>query len=171
MGTKNRINPDFQTAAENEPSSWLNDMSLPLDPETFKMMVEIYQAAAALRMPTKNPEQHQILMEGSDKVISFTDIPMNRGMLEVNRQCREIGIQNPQAYLVRLMHMSEIFDARDRFGKLIIIDNDGSMSIHESILEAAAVATFHATPDRLGFDIDDVIQRAQALAAENCTES
>jgi len=145
-------------------SPFLTGMSEPLDPEVFQMMVKIYQAAASFSMPTPNPAETKIHCTDTGQTFELGDNSLNRGMLAVNRQCREIGVANPQGYVARLMHMSEIFEARERFGGLIVAGTDGEFSIHSSVFEAAATAKFHASTDRMGFDLDDVIAKAQALA-------
>lgn len=151
-------------AGASAASPFMSMMSEPLDPEVFKMMTEVYQAAASMRMPTPNPQESKIHLSDTGQTIALTDNKLNRGMLAVTRQCREIGVANPQGYTARLMHMQEIFEARERFGQLIVAGADGELSIHDSVLEAAATAKFYASPERMGFDLDDVVAKAQAIA-------
>lgn len=145
-------------------SPFMTGMSAPLDPEVFKMMVEVYQAAASMRMPTTNPEETKIHLSGSGQTIAFTDNGMNRGMLAVTQQCRELGVKNPQGYTARLMHMPEILGVRERLGELIRDGGNGELAIHDSVFEAAASAKFYASSERVGFDLDDVVARAMALS-------
>ncbi len=145
-------------------SPFMDGMSAPLDPEVFKMMVEVYQAAASMRMPTTNPQERKFHLSDSGQTIALTDNSVNRGMLAVTQQCREIGVKNPQGYTARLMHMPEIFKEHDRFGGLIVACEGGEVSIHDSVFEAAATAKFFASSERMGFDLDDVVAKAIALS-------
>lgn len=134
----------------------------PVDPGTFKLMLEVYQAAASMAMPTRNPEDVKIGLD--DAVVSFTDSGLNRGMLEVSRQLQELGVQNRQAYVGRLMCFDEILEAADRFGDLMQLQDDGGYKISDHLLDAVAAAKFYASRERLGFDIDDVVRMAREKA-------
>lgn len=148
------------------PTPFMEGMAAPLDPDTFKMMIGIFQAAASMRMPTANPEGSKIHLVDTGETLSFTDTGMNRGMLEVSKQCRELGVVNSQAYTARLMQMYEIFAARELFGDLIVAGEDGDLKVHDSLFEAAATARFYVSHERLGFDLDDVLRRARELAGD-----
>lgn len=144
----------------------MDNMSKPLDPKTFMMMMDVFQAAADLTMPTLNPEEAAKFQLDDGSTIRFTDRPMNRGMLEVNRQLRELGVEPRQAYTARIMQFSDILDAADRFGDLIKPGEElHSMLIDEVVYEACATARFHMSGDHFGYDVDDVIARAKALKA------
>lgn len=145
-------------------SSFTAGMCEPLDPEIFKMMAQVFQAAASMSMPTPNPAETKIHLTDTGETLALADNALNRGMLAVTRQCREIGVENPQGYTARLMHMQDLFDAHERFGGLFIPDGQGNFDIHSSVFEAAATARFYASPTRMGFDLDDVITKAKALA-------
>lgn len=163
MGKASRRKAARRGAASTT-SNFLTGMAEPLDPDVFKMMVEVWQAASSMSMPTENPQESKIHLADTGDTISFTDNGLNRGMMAVTRQCREIGIENPQGYTARLMHLPDIFDAQERFGELMVAGADGGLSVHGSVLTAAATAKFYASPERMGFDIDDLIAKAQALA-------
>lgn len=148
------------------PTPFMEGMAAPLDPDTFRMMIEVFGAAASMRMPTTNPEESKVHLLDTGETLALTDTGMNRGILEVSKQCREMGIKNPQAYTARLMQMHEIFAARELFSEFIGTDEGGKLIAHDCMYEAAATARFYASPKRLGFDLDDVLRRARELAGD-----
>lgn len=129
-------------------------MTKPVDPALFVEMVNVFQAAAQRPLPTPKRRQPGYYL---------TDIPLNRGMLGTVQALRKKGgdIQ-AEPILFRLMHIGEIFEARERFGNFIRdrADADG-VDISEALLKAAAVARL--TPNETGpyFDLDDVLRHAR----------
>ncbi|MDR2219750.1 MAG: hypothetical protein LBE24_04125 [Methylobacillus sp.] len=145
--------------------SLIKEMCEPVDPDTFIFMLDVFQNAARMNMPTQNPETVKFDIDGS--VVSFTDIPMNRGLLEVALQLSEIGIDSKSGYLTRIMHMYEIVGDRDKFLEFFKPgDDDESFMVSDVLLRAAAVAKFEVSENRMGFDLDDVLSHAQKLAQE-----
>lgn len=129
-------------------------MTRPVDPALFVEMINVFQAAAQRPLPAPKRRQPGYYL---------TDIPLNRGMLGTVQALRTKGGGiEPEPILFRLMHMGEIFEARDRFGHFIRdrADADG-VDISEALLKAAAVARL--TPNETGpyFDLDDVLQHAR----------
>src|SRR5262245_22483445 len=98
-------------------SNWLDGMASPVDPETFVFMSNVYQAAASMTMPTENPESKASFADGKGNSLVLKDIPINRGMLAVTAELRKMKIEPAQAYMARLMHMYEIFAAREKFAE------------------------------------------------------
>lgn len=142
---------------------WIDKLAQPVDPQILSMMLDVYEAAATMAMPTTNPEQ--VSVEFQDQRISFTDTPANRGMLEVTRQLKEIGVPYPQAYTARVICFGEILEAADRFGSLIQRDGPDGFSIDEAVHEACAASCLVSTEALFGYDIDDVIEKAHAIKA------
>jgi len=129
-------------------------MTKPVDPALFVEMVNVFQAAA--RRPLPAPKRRR-------PGYYLTDIPLNRGMLGTVQALRKKGGDvQAEPILFRLMHMGEIFEARERFGHFIRdrADTDG-IDISEALLKAAAVARL--TPNEAGpyFDLDDVLLHAR----------
>lgn len=150
---------------EASASTWREDMAKPLDPQTFVMMMEVFQAAADLKMPTVNPEEAKFQIDDGP-VYKLTDRPLNRGMLEVNRQLMELGVENRHAYTARIMQFGDIIEAADRFGDLIKQgDEPGMLLLDDVIFPACATARFSVSPERFGYDVDDVIAKARELRA------
>ncbi|GAB5604887.1 hypothetical protein [Sideroxyarcus sp. TK5] len=147
--------------------NWLDDMLLPVDFEIFKFVSQTYQAAARMTMPVENPSARPIL-EMNGKQYSFSDMPINRGMLAAKGQLNELEAKNHQAYLNRLMHFGEILEARERLGDLIREGNEpGALMISEAVMYAAATAKMFVSGEHMGYDIDDVVQVAHDWAASH----
>ena len=152
---------------------FIADMSLAVDPDTFLFMSNIYQAAARLTMPTDNPAARPIFQDKAGKTYSFADIPMNRGMLAVTKQLRELSIEPTQPYLARLMHLGEVLEQREKFAEFFkpSDEDDGSVMVAGPLIMACAVARFDANTDRLGFDLNDVLVHALRFKAEDEAKS
>ena len=152
--------PEMSSQSDN----WLNDMLLPVDFEIFKFVSQTYQAAARMTMPVENPSARPII-EMKGKKYSFSDMPINRGMLAAKGQLSELEAKNHQAYLCRLMHFGEILEARDRLGDLIHEGNEpGALKISEAVMYAAATARMCISGESMGYDIDDVVRVASDWA-------
>jgi hypothetical protein len=167
MGKASRLKAARRLSQDNPPP-FMAAAREPLDPKVFEMMLSVYEAAAALTMPTQNPETvARFQLEPDGGSFHLTDRPTNRGFLEVTRQLREMGISNVQAYLARVMHFGEIIEAADRFKELIQPGSEeGTLMVDSCVYEAAATGVFHASLHRMGFDIDDVVARAFELASQ-----
>jgi hypothetical protein len=152
-------------------SRWIDAIGEPVDPEKFIFAAHAYQAAASMSMPTENLQSKPLLiLDGTP--VSLTDVPLNRGMMAVIKELREAGVENVQAYVWRLMHFTEILEARERFGALMKPSQDGTAMISDAVFYAAATAKMRGGPGHAdaGFDIDEVIQVAQAYAIEHPDE-
>lgn len=148
-------------------SKWLADMMAPVDPKTFVFASNVYQAAARMTMPVENPGAKPLVQDEKGRTYSLSDIPMNRGMLAVVGQLREMKVDNPAAYTARLMHMGEIFQEKERFAEFFKpSDEDDSVMVSDALLMAAGVAKFIVNDKHMGFDLDDVLLHARRFEAE-----
>src|SRR5437868_3978297 len=142
----------MNTVLKAEPAA--DRMTMPVNPELFIEMVGVFRTAAERPLPAPKRRQPGYYL---------TDIPLNRGMLGTVQALRKKGgdIQ-AEPILFRLMHMGEIFEARERFGHFIRDREDADgVDISEALLKAAAVARL--TPNEAGpyFDLDDVLLHAR----------
>lgn len=138
----------------------------PLDPDLFLWCANIYQAAARMTMPVENPAAKKIQI--GEKTMSFTDIPINRGMMAV---MKELGERNaPQddrmAMAWRLMHFGEIFEHAD--GELAEFfrpaeDDPEAKEISTAVIKACATARMIIDGESVEWDIPDVIRIAREI--------
>lgn len=142
-------------------SKFIQDLQAPADPDRFLAMTQVYQRAA--RVPLPKP---------SGPGLYLSDMPINRGMLAVVGAMRKHGDseQALRATTMRMMHMDEIFDARDYFGDYIRpgTDDEDSIEVADVLMKAAAVARILPLGDGACFDLEDVLAHAQRFdAADN----
>lgn len=149
------------------PSQWMNSISEPVDSKIFDFVLNVCQAAGDMTMPTENPESQPILkMDGL--VYAFKNIPLNRGLLAAKQQLIELGVDNLQGYLFRLLHFGQLLEASDRFGDLIKRgDLDGTSIVSDAVIFAAAQGKFVANVEETGFDIEDTVRVAHEYAAQH----
>lgn len=145
-------------------SQYLQDLQATADPTRFLAMMQVYQEGA--RAP---------LAPRSEQGLHLTDIPINRGMMAVVGAMREHGDSDQalRATTMRLMHMDEIFEARDFFGHFFRpgTDGDDSIEVSEALLKAAAVARIEPMGEFARFDLADVLAYTQRFeAAEEVEE-
>lgn len=130
----------------------------PVDPSLFVEMSNVFQAAA--QRPLPKPKRRS-------PGYYLTDIPLNRGMLGTVAALRKKGAAaQVEPILFRLMHLGEIFEAREHFGDFIRdrADADG-VDISDSLLMAAAVARMSPNEEGPYFDLDDVLQHVHRFEA------
>ena len=144
----------------------------PVDPATFRMAFGIWCAAASRKMPVENPELRRFVDGDTGIVNSFTDMPLNRALITVARELREIGIKDPQPYMTRLVEMQELFDRRHDLLADYFVLIDGQLMIDDDLLTAAATARF-VIPENDSdgglfrvFDLADVLQKAHEAAMQ-----
>lgn len=146
-------------------SQFLQDLQAQADPDRFLAMTQVFQQAARVPLPQPSGPGYYL-----------TDMPLNRGMLAVVGAMRKAGDSDREvcATLARLMHIGEIFDARERFGHFIRpgtdADGDGGIEVADALLKAAAVARIEPMGERACFDLDDVLVHAQRFEAAEVTE-
>lgn len=149
-------------------SKYLEGMAAPVDPKTFLFMTNVYMAAAGMTMPVENPASKAKFTGPDGTVFALSDIPINRGMLAVVAELRKIGVEVTSGYCARVMFLDEVFQEKERFAEFIKSSHEeGCVMVSEALLMAAAVAKFDVMPpDRLGFDLDDLLAHARRIEAE-----
>ena len=150
-------------------------LSIPIDPEQFLFFFGIFDAAAAMTMPVENPESTPVIQTPDGAVYSFTDRPMNRGMLAAGKEMRAQGLSDDQrfAVLTRLMHFPDVYRHKERLRRFIKpTDEAGAYSVNEVLIKACATAKFILDPNTMKFDINDVERIAgELLDSEEAAEA
>lgn len=146
-------------------SQYMLDAQSPADPDRFLAMTQVYQRAARVPLPKPSGPGYYL-----------RDMPMNRGMLAVVGAMRKHGDseQALRATTMRMMHMDEIFEAREFFGHFIRPGTDGedSVEVADALMRAVAVARIRPTGKESCFDLADVLAHAHRFeAAEDAEES
>lgn len=160
---------------------FLERISEPLDIETFKYAYSVLMAAGSLKMPVENPKNRIAFVdEEAGREYRFGDIPMNRGMLALSAELREMGVDNQQAYIMRLMQMHQVYDQRKGILAGYFKDcGEDKIMVSLDLIEAMAVAKFtfpsaeemeNPGVDEFGFDIDDLAAKAAERAKLNESE-
>lgn len=161
---------DKEKSMKTKQPPFLRDMGKPVDPDTFVYMMQVFQSGAQMTIPVENPSARPAIVDDDGTAYALTDTPMNRGMGAVMKELSETGEGPAQAYLVRIMHMGEIFRDHGRFGRFMKSEGDDFHSVSAALLRAAATAKFTARTDKMGFDLDDVLAKANAFAEQGQRE-
>jgi hypothetical protein len=169
MGKAKKRGTRKQREVEAKKSARVNwdEQGQPVDPATFRFAFGIWCAAAARKMPVENRELMRIVDTVAGTEASLIDRPINRAGFAVSRQLREMGINNPLPYLIRLMSLQDLCDERNGVLADYFDQVDGQLMIADDLLTAAAQARFTIRFDDsdgggpMGFDIADVLLKAQ----------
>jgi hypothetical protein len=126
--------------------------------------LDVYEAAAQLRMPVENPEMRGLRIgDGSGYVMK--DMPMNRGILAVLDFAKDPPLHG--ALIARILAFGKGMNAAHadpRFAVFFLGDaSDGAWRIGEPLLRAFASASF--TEGTLDFDLGAVLAIATELDA------
>ncbi len=136
----------------------------PVDPQLFLWCSNVYSAAAHLAMPVENPENQPILeLEG--KVYSFSDMPINRGMLAVMKELRDRGVSEDDrmAFAARLMHFGEVLQSKKLQKFMKKGEEPGTLMVSEALVRACATARMKISKNRIRYDISEIQRIAQEL--------
>ena len=144
----------------------LAEMCGPVDAKLFMYCSEIYGAAAHMSMPVENPSFKKFKV--GESFIALTDIPVNRGMLAVTKELRELKVsdQVKAAMVSRLLHFGEIFEHAECKPWIKESSEQGSVMVSECLMRACAEAKINVTNDRLRLDIPDLVRLAEQYEAE-----
>lgn len=139
---------------------WIDYIDTPCDTELFVQAAEAW--GDGLEVPIRPPD------EPRPAGLYLADMPVNRAAMHVVRQLRAKGVQNTQAYLWRLLHLHEIFEALPALGFVDLVRDD---EVHTDVFRAAAVARLQ-TPvaqamreDGPVFDLADIVARIEQFRA------
>lgn len=142
-------------------------LARPVDEELFLFCMQVYMAAAKMTMPVENPENRKVDIEGFGE-IAFTDNSTNRGMMAVSNELADQGVDEATRIAVtfRVTQLGDLFRAKDRLSKWIRpADASGEVEISDALLRACASAKINFTPDRAGFDLEDLDRIATEIDA------
>lgn len=137
----------------------------PVDPDLFLWCQGIYQAAASLTMPVESPAAKPMFVHKGQSY-SFSDIPINRGMLAVIKELRERGLSDDQRMAMswRLMHFGDIFKHKEKLTAFIKPgEKPGELQVSEALIKDCATARIVSSKKNVRFDINDVVRIAQEL--------
>lgn len=147
---------------------FIRDNGVPaVDPKLFTWCTNVYGAAAHLSMPVENPANKPIFQEDDGRVLAFSDIPLNRGMLAVMKELHERQVDDRQrmAMTMRIMHFGEVFQAAETQRFIRPGDMEGQVEISEALIEACATARLTVDDGQIAFDIPDVARIAAEIDA------
>lgn len=142
----------------------------PVDPDQFLWCANIYQAAARMTMPVENPATKKIQI--GEKTMSFTDIPINRGMMAVMKELgeRNASQEDRMAIAWRLMHFGEIFKHADKELAEFFRpaeDDPEAKEISTAVIKACATARMIVEEKSVEWDIPDLIRIARELEKDD----
>ena len=125
-------------------------LTVSVDPETFKFALGLFQAAASGRMTGSH------INKPAEPGLHLTNVPMNRGMLAIVRETRHLSDDTRQALMLRVMHFGETIDevATDpRFSDHVRSDGP-ALEISNEFMEAYSSCKFSVVGERMSADIE-----------------
>ena len=142
-------------------------MTQPVDPEIFLWCSSIYGAAANRTMIMESPANKPVF-QIENEVYSFTDIPVNRGMLAVTKELRDMDVTDDQraSICTRIMHFGEIFDKKKLRKFIKKGDSIEQVFVSEALIRACAEAKFKFKNSHCKFDISELARIAQRITDE-----
>lgn len=139
----------------------------PVDPDLFLWCSNVYSAAAHMTMPVENPATRPAFeLDGS--VYSFSDLPINRGMLAVMRELKDRAVseEDRMAFATRLMHFGAVLQSKKLQKFMKQGEEPGALMVSEALIRACATAKMKVTRSRIGYVVADVARIAQQLTDE-----
>lgn len=137
--------------------------TVPVD--TWRACIKVYESAARLVMPTTNPEQYKVSVEG--KVYAFCDNEMNRGMFAVKKFLAPQQVELFPAVSARIMALAMLkqFRSDTSFQEFFQEDTaDGALMVSEALTDAFASANF--IPGTMDLDRSSLLAIASRLLKE-----
>lgn len=151
-----------------EAKKWLIGLSDPVNPDILLEMLGVFaQASGALAHSTGPVTVDDIFIvdEGKKKL---ADTPVTKGMRAVQQALADKDIAGRQGYLARIGTIGQIIAREDLFGEFMDPPDPvtGNRMVTESLIRAAATARYKLGMKEIGFDLEDVLKKAQALQDE-----
>lgn len=137
-----------------------------IDYEKFSFYFDVFNKAAAMQIPCKNPETVSFGIEddGEIKQYSFSDIPVNRGMMAIMDEMRNVETEDDIFSIgMRVMAFGEFVNDR-KFSKFFKTE-DGDMYISESLLKAISEAKYKKSGGINKKDVMKIANREEQLNA------
>lgn len=128
-------------------------------------MLEVFRAASGQALPEHGAMTVDKILQVEEGRKKQADTPMMVGMRSVYQVLSDRKIPGKQAYLARIGSLTQILARRDVLGDFMeeVNAETGECTVAESLIRSAAIAMFYITPKRVGFDIDDVLEKARAI--------
>lgn len=151
----------------NDPSFsvFTNAVQAPVDPEKFVYLFAVLMAAASCKMPGVDPGEKPAFIDEQGQSFTFTNIPMNRGLMAVKNELTSMGLGNEEdiaPYMSRFIEIPDILQD-PMFSQFISRHDDDNMAVSNALIAAMGMANFICTKDNLGFDREDLYSKAVAL--------
>jgi hypothetical protein len=149
---------------------WLIGLSDPVDPGILLEMLDVFARASGAIAHDGGLTVADIMLaeEGKEKL---KNSPLARGMQAVNKALADRGTLATQGYLARIGTIGQIVTREDLFGDFMDPPDPetGNRMVTESLIRAAAVARFKIGMKQVGYDLEDVREKAldfEAIDAE-----
>jgi hypothetical protein len=148
-----------------EAKKWLIGLSDPVDPEVFLEMLGVFAEASGALAHGNGPVSVDDIFRFEDGAKKLADTTLTRGMRAVHQQLAAQSIPGKQGYLARLGTLSQIFAREDLFGEFMDPPDPetGHRMVSESLVRAAATARYKLGMKQIGYDLDDVLEKARAI--------
>jgi hypothetical protein len=150
---------------KRDAKKWLIGLSDPVEPDVFIEMLGVFAEASGALAHTSGPMTVNDIFKVDEGSKKLANTPLTHGMQAVNRALSDRKIVNRQGYLARLGTISQIFVREDLFGDFMDPPDPetGHRMIAESLIRAAATARYKLGMKAIGYDLDDVLEKARAL--------
>lgn len=128
-------------------------------PQDFRFAVELFNHAAAGHMPGSHIPPPGPGASG----FYLTDIPINRGMLAVNREFMHLDMNDRRALLLRVsFFVDTVRELRGEpgFHQDILNDTDNVL-VSERFIDAFACCNFVASNGRVRADVGDLLRKME----------
>lgn len=142
------------------------DLVDPVDPQTFSFAARVYQAAAALQLPSEHLV-HRLLVQVDGEFSELPETPFNRGMATALHHLLEMQVADPQTHLQRLVNLHALLRQPQLLGDLVS-ELDGQdfgrgLVVSDALVYAAATSRMHhrAGIDEPVFDVEDILATAR----------
>ena len=125
-------------------------LTVPVDTDTFKYAVALYQEAASARL------QGAHIPPASGHGLHLTNVPLNRGMLAIVRETQHLSDDQRQALMMRVMHFGETLEAASadaRFSAHLRKDDVG-FEVSNELMDALAKTPYTVVGDHITADFD-----------------
>lgn len=143
---------------------WLIDLTTPVDPDIFIQMLSVFAEESGALTPQEAPVSVEDIFRLHDGDKKLADTPMTRGMRAVHQALADMNARGKQGYLARIGTLSQIFMRLEMFDEFMEPpDEIGNRMVAESLMRAAATARFKLGLKQVGFDLDDVLEKARAF--------
>ena len=138
-----------------------------VDPEVYLYCHRLYSAATGLKMPMDSPSNKPVLRDGNS-VYSLSNTPLNRGMLAITKELKQIGLPESQrmSMVNRVMEFGGLLDKAELSEFIKSGPTSDQIMVSEALIRACATARIIVDGDHMGFDVADVAQIAKEISED-----